>query len=72
MAPCGTKLRPVHRVLPKKADKRDRTFFTGQIWLAIKGLCETVGMLMTTPSPGRQVAVVPRTDVTVRLAERPA
>jgi hypothetical protein len=33
-----------------------------------RGLCETVGLLMATPSPGRQVAVVPYTDVTGRLA----
>ncbi len=35
-----------------------------------RGLCETVGLLMATPSPGRQVAVVPYTDRTLRLAER--
>jgi hypothetical protein len=35
-----------------------------------RGLCETVGLLMATPSPGRQVAVVPYTDKTLRLAER--
>ena len=34
------------------------------------GLCETVGLLMATPSQGRQVAVVPLTDGTLRLAER--
>jgi hypothetical protein len=33
-----------------------------------KGLCEIVGRLMSKPSPGRQVAVVPRTAVTLRLA----
>jgi hypothetical protein len=42
----------------------------GQVSRLYKGLCETVGMLMATPSPGRQVAVVPKTDATVRLAER--
>lgn len=31
---------------------------------------ETVGILMATPSQGRQVAVVPLTDGTLRLAER--
>jgi hypothetical protein len=35
-----------------------------------KGLCEVVGRLMTKPSPGIQVAVVPFTKVTERLAER--
>jgi len=42
----------------------------GQVSRLYKGLCETVGMLMATPSHGRQVAVVPLTDSTVRLAER--
>lgn len=42
----------------------------GQVSRLYRGLCETVGMLMATPSQGRQVAVVPRTDGTLRLAER--
>lgn len=42
----------------------------GQVSRLYKGLCETVGMLMATPSQGRQVAVVPLTDATRRLAER--
>jgi hypothetical protein len=42
----------------------------GQVSRLYKGLCETVGMLMATPSPGRQVAVVPLTEGTRRLAER--
>lgn len=42
----------------------------GQVSRLYKGLCETVGMLMATPSQGRQVAVVPLTDSTLRLAER--
>jgi hypothetical protein len=42
----------------------------GQVSRLYKGLCETVGMLMATPSQGRQVAVVPLTDCTLRLAER--
>lgn len=42
----------------------------GQISRLYKGLCETVGMLMATPSQGRQVAVVPLTEGTLRLAER--
>jgi hypothetical protein len=42
----------------------------GQVSRLYKGLCETVGMLMATPSPGRQVAVVPLTEGTRRLAQR--
>lgn len=42
----------------------------GQVSRLYRGLCETVGLLMATPSQGRQVAVVPLTDGTLRLAER--
>jgi hypothetical protein len=42
----------------------------GQVSRLYKGLCETIGMLMATPSQGRQVAVVPLTESTRRLAER--
>ena len=42
----------------------------GQVSRLYKGLCETVGMLMATPSRGRQVAVVPHTESTFRLATR--
>lgn len=42
----------------------------GQVSRLYKGLCETVGLLMATPSQGRQVAVVPLTERTLRLAER--
>jgi len=35
-----------------------------------KGLCEAVGLLMAGPKAGRQVAVVPRTETTLRLAQR--
>jgi hypothetical protein len=35
-----------------------------------KGLCETVGLLMANPSPGCQIAVVPRTEGTLKLAQR--
>lgn len=42
----------------------------GQASRLYKGLCETVGMLMATPTQGRQVAVVPLTASTLRLAER--
>jgi hypothetical protein len=46
------------------------TKHSGQVSRLYKGLCETVGMLMATPSQGRQVAVVPLTGSTLRLAER--
>lgn len=46
------------------------TRHSGQVSRLYRGLCETVGLLMATPSQGRQVAVVPLTDGTVRLAER--
>ncbi|BBD99989.1 hypothetical protein SAMIE_1034900 [Sphingobium amiense] len=42
----------------------------GQVSRLYKGLCETVGMLMAAPLQGRQVAVVPFTNSTFRLAER--
>lgn len=46
------------------------TKHSGQVSRLYKGLCETVGMLMATPTQGRQVAVVPLTAGTLRLAER--
>lgn len=46
------------------------TRHSGQVSRLYRGLCETVGLLMATPSPGRQVAVVPLTDSTLRLAKR--
>lgn len=42
----------------------------GQVSRLYRGLCETVGLLMATPSQGRQIAVAPLTDSTLRLAER--
>lgn len=42
----------------------------GQVSRLYRGLCETVGMLMAAPSLGRQVAVVPLTNGTLRLAGR--
>jgi hypothetical protein len=42
----------------------------GQVSRLYKGLCETVGMPMARPSQGRQVAVIPLTDSTLRLAQR--
>lgn len=44
----------------------------GQTSRLRRGLCEVVGLLMSTPALGRQVAVVPHTEVTLRLAERMA
>jgi hypothetical protein len=46
------------------------TRHSGQVSRLYKGLCETVGLLMANPSPGRQIAVVPRTDGTLKLAQR--
>ncbi|NJO35771.1 MAG: hypothetical protein HC869_24510 [Rhodospirillales bacterium] len=46
------------------------TRHSGQVSRLYRGLCETVGLLMATPSQGRQIAVVPLTDGTLRLAER--
>lgn len=42
----------------------------GQVSRLYRGLCETVGLLMASPSPGRQVAVVPYTEQTLKLAKR--
>jgi hypothetical protein len=42
----------------------------GQVSRLYKGLCETVGLLMAVPVAGRQVAVVPYADSTLRLATR--
>jgi hypothetical protein len=49
--------------------RHHHTRHSGQVSL-YKGLCETVGLLMAVPSPGRQVAVVPRTEATYKLALR--
>lgn len=46
------------------------TRHSGQVSRLYRGLCEAVGLLMATPTQGRQVAVVPLTDGTLRLAER--
>lgn len=48
------------------------TKHSGQVSRLYKGLCETVGLLMASESPGRQVAVVPYTESTLRLARRMA
>ena len=44
----------------------------GQVSRLRKGLCEAVGLLMSIPRTGRQVAVVPYTETTLRLAQRMA
>jgi hypothetical protein len=46
------------------------TRHSGQVSRLYKGLCETVGLLMANPSPGCQIAVVPRTEGTLKLAQR--
>jgi hypothetical protein len=48
------------------------TRHAGQVSRLYKGLCETVGLLMASENPGRQVAVVPLTEGTLRLATRMA
>ena len=48
------------------------TRHSGQVSRLHRGFCETVGLLMATPSQGRQVAVIPLTDITFRLAKRVA
>lgn len=42
----------------------------GQRSKLYRGLCEAVGLLMATPSRGRQVAVSPFTEQTLKLAQR--
>lgn len=46
------------------------TRHSGQVSRLYKGLCETVGLLMAVPAAGRQIAVVPQTEGTHRLAHR--
>lgn len=46
------------------------TRHSGQTSRLYKGLCEAVGLLMAAPTAGRQIAVVPDTAVTARLAAR--
>lgn len=46
------------------------TRHSGQVSRLYRGLCETVGLLMASPSQGRQVAVAPLTEGALRLAER--
>jgi hypothetical protein len=48
------------------------TRHSGQVSRLRKGLCEAVGLLMATSQSGRQVAVVPQTETTLRLAQRMA
>jgi hypothetical protein len=46
------------------------TRHAGQTSRLRKGLCEAVGLLMAGPRSGRQVAVVPQTEGTLRLAQK--
>lgn len=46
------------------------TRHAGQVSRLDKGLCEIVGRLMASPLQGRQVAVVPYTNPTLRLAQK--
>jgi hypothetical protein len=46
------------------------TRHAGQTSRLRKGLCEAVGLLMARPKGGRQVAVVPHIEVTLRLAQK--
>jgi hypothetical protein len=46
------------------------TRHAGQTSRLRKGLCEAVGLLMASPRSGRQVAVVPQTEGTLRLAQK--
>lgn len=46
------------------------TRHSGQTSRLRKGLCEAVGLLMSRPRGGRQVAVVPHTETTLRMAQK--
>jgi hypothetical protein len=46
------------------------TSHAGQVSRLRKGLCGVIGQLMQIPKGGRQVAVVPHTDGTLRLAQK--
>jgi hypothetical protein len=47
-----------------------RTRHPGHLSKLDKSLCEIVGRLMSKPAIGRQVAVMPRTEITLRLASK--
>lgn len=46
------------------------TRHAGQVSRLRRGLCEAVGLLMAREKGGRQVAVVPKTETTLRLPNR--
>jgi hypothetical protein len=46
------------------------TSHPGRLSRLDKSLCEIVGRLMSKPAAGRQLAVMPRTEVTARLARK--
>lgn len=59
-----------HRIVAECKGGIINTRHSGQVSRLYRGLCETVGLLMATPSTGRQIAVVPFTNSSLRLAER--
>lgn len=61
-----------HRIVAECKGGVINTKHAGQSSRLRQGLCEIIGLLMATPSDPtvRQMAVVPKTDVTQRLAER--
>jgi hypothetical protein len=48
------------------------TRHAGQVSRLRRGLCEAVGLLMAREKGGRQIAVVPKTETTLKLAQRVA
>jgi hypothetical protein len=46
------------------------TRHAGQVSRLRRGLCEAVGLLIARPREGRQVAVAPHTETTLRLAQK--
>jgi len=58
----------IHRHL--KQGGAVETRHPGRLSKLDKSLCEIVGRLMSKPAIGRQVAVMPRTQVTLRLARK--
>ena len=59
-----------HKIIAECKGGIVNTRHPGQISKLRRGLCEAVGLLMANSSVGRQVAVVPYTEVTLRLAHK--
>jgi hypothetical protein len=57
-----------HAILAECKGGIVNTKHAGQVSRLRRGLCEAVGLLMAREKGGRQVAVVPHTEVTKRLA----